>query len=71
MKYITEYKSYYKINDEVLIEYWYGNVGIVPVKIIEKKGNKYKVSFNVKNSKIINAPEQIISGASIIDFYKT
>jgi hypothetical protein len=71
MKYILEYKSYYKLGDKVLIEYWYDSVGIVPVEIIEKKGNRYKVSYNVEGSKIKNAPDQIISGADIIDFYKT
>ena len=71
MKYILEYKSYYNVGDEVLIEYWYDSVGIVPVKIVEKKGNKYKISYNVENSKIKNAPDQIISGADIIYFYRT
>ena len=37
MKYILEYKSYYKLGDKVLIEYWYDSIGIVPVEIIEKK----------------------------------
>jgi hypothetical protein len=35
MKFILEYKAFYKVGDIVLLEYWYNDM-ITPVKIIEK-----------------------------------
>lgn len=67
MQHINEYKNFYKVGDIVLIEYWYGDI-ICPTKIIEKIGNKYKISHNVPNSKIFNAPDEIIKSNDIIDF---
>jgi hypothetical protein len=66
MIYITEFKSFYNPNDIVLIEYWYNHM-ITPVKIIERRGNKFLVSHNTPNSKIQNAPDELISKSDIID----
>lgn len=65
MIYITEFNSFYKVNDIVLIEYWYNHM-ITQVKIIERKGNKFLVSHNTSNSKIKNAPNELISKSDII-----
>lgn len=68
MKFLLEFKSFYKEGDVVLIEYWYNDM-ITPVKIIEKVSKvSYKVSHNVPNSKIFNAPDEIIKSSDIIDF---
>jgi hypothetical protein len=42
---------------------------VTPVKILEKLSKvSYKVSHNVSNSKISNAPDEIIKSTDIIDF---
>jgi hypothetical protein len=70
MQYIVEYKDFYKIGDIVLIEYWYNDI-ITPVEIIEKVSKiKYKVSHNIPQSKIKNAPDEIIKKSDIIDKLK-
>ena len=69
MIYLTEFNSFYKINDIVVIEYWYNHM-ITPVRIIEKKGNKFLVSHNVPNSEIKNAPDELLSKSNIIDRHK-
>lgn len=67
MKFLFEFKSFYKEGDIVLIEYWYNDM-ISPVKIIEVISNRsYKVSHNVKDSKIFNAPDEVIKSSDIID----
>lgn len=67
MKFLFEFKSFYKEGDIVLIEYWYNDM-ISPVRIIEVISNRsYKVSHNVKDSKIFNAPDEIIKSSDIID----
>lgn len=67
MKFILEFKSFYNIDDIVLIEYWYNDM-ITPVKIVEKISKvSYKVSHKVPNSKIFNAPDEIIKSSDIID----
>lgn len=67
MKHLFEYKSFYKEGDIVLIEYWYNDM-ITPVKIIEKvSSRKFKVSHNIEQSKIFNAPDEIIKTSDIID----
>jgi len=66
MKFILEFKNYYKIDDIVLIEYWYNDM-ITPVRIIDKKGNKFKISHNIQESKIKNAPDEFIKQSDIID----
>ncbi len=67
MKFLLEFNSFYKEGDIVLIEYWYNDM-ITPVKIVEKVSKvSYKVSHNVSNSKIFNAPDEIIKSSDIID----
>lgn len=67
MKFLLEFKSFYKEGDIVLIEYWYKDI-ITPCKIVEKISKfSYKVSHNVPNSKIFNAPDEIIKSSDIID----
>ena len=66
MDFILEYKNFYKPGDIVKIQYWYkiimpnGLPLITPVKILEKKGNKFLVSHNISQSKIQNAPDEMI-----------
>lgn len=70
MKFLLEFKSFYKEGDIVLIEYWYNHM-ITPVKIIEKISKKsLKVSHNISESEIKNAPEEIIKTSDIIDIYR-
>lgn len=70
MKFLLEYKSFYKEGDIVLIEYWYNHM-ITPVKIIEKISKKSLIiSHNISESKIKNAPEEIIKTTDIIDIYR-
>jgi hypothetical protein len=69
MKFILEYKSFYKVDDIVLIEYWYNHM-VTPVKILEKQGSKYLVSHNVSGSKIKNAPDEYIKVSKIISVYR-
>ena len=68
MKFLLEYKSFYKEGDIVLIQYWYNDM-ITPVKILEQVSKrKYKISHNIEQSKIFNAPEEDINISDIIDF---
>ena len=68
MKFLLEFKSFYKEGDIVLVEYWYNDM-VTPVKILEKLSKvSYKVSHNIPNSKISNAPDEIIKSTDIIDF---
>ena len=53
MKFILEYKSFYNVDDIVLIEYWYNDI-VTPVKILEKNRGHYKVTHNIPQSKIKN-----------------
>ena len=69
MKYILEYKSFFKEGDKVLIEYWYNHM-VTPVKILEKNGKKYLVSHNVSESKIPNAPDELIKRSDIISIFR-
>lgn len=67
MKFLLEFKSFLKEGDIVLVEYWYNDM-VTPVKIVEKLSKvSYKVSHNVSNSKISNAPDEIIKSSDIID----
>jgi hypothetical protein len=70
MKFLLEFKSYYKEGDIVLIEYWYNDM-IVPVKIIKKDKRSFKVTHNIPESKISNAPDEIIKSSDIIDIYRS
>jgi hypothetical protein len=68
MKFLLEFNSFYKEGDIVLVEYWYNDI-VTPVKILEKISKvSYKVSHNVPNSEIFNAPDEIIKSSDIIDF---
>jgi hypothetical protein len=70
MKFLLEFKEFYKVGDTVLIEYWYNDM-ITPVRIVEQiSKQKFKVSHNIEQSKIKNAPDEIIKKSDIIDSYK-
>jgi hypothetical protein len=69
MEFLVEYSSYYKIGDKVLVEYWY-NSDITVVKIIETVGRKYKITHNIPESKIFNAPDELIKSTDIIDYFR-
>ena len=69
MEYIIEYKSHYNVGDKVLIEYWYDD-RICICEIKEKKGRKYIITHNIKESEIKNAPDEEINSKDIIDHYK-
>lgn len=69
MNFILEYKSFYNPNDVVLIEYWYNHM-LTPVKILEKKGNRYIVSHNISQSKIRNSPNETIKPSQILSPYR-
>jgi hypothetical protein len=66
MNFLFEFKSFYKEGDIVLIKYWYDEI-LTPVRIIEKIGRRYKVSHNVPQSDIFNAPDEFIATKDIID----
>ena len=67
MQFIVEFKSFYKVGDTVLIEYWYNDM-ITPVQIVEQTSPRsFKVSHNTQKSKIQNAPDEIIKTSDIID----
>ena len=68
MKFLLEFNSFYKKGDIILIEYWYNDI-VTPVGILEKLSKvSYKVSHNVPNSKIFNAPDEVIKSSDIIGF---
>lgn len=70
MKFILEFKSFYNVGDIVLIEYFYNDM-VTPVKIVEKLSKvKYKVSHNIPQSEIKNAPDETIKSTDIIDKLK-
>ena len=67
MQFIVEFKSFYKVGDIVLIEYWYNDM-ITSVKIVEQLSPRtFKVSHNNEKSKIFNAPDEIVNTSDIID----
>lgn len=76
MDFILEYKNFYKVGDIVKIQYWYkiimpnGLPFITPVKILEKKGNKFLISHNISQSKIQNAPDEMIKTSQIISQFR-
>jgi hypothetical protein len=69
MKFLLEFKEYYNVDDIVLIEYWFNGM-IVPVKIIEKNKRSFKVTHKIPESKIFNAPDELIKSSDIIDHFK-
>ena len=67
MKFLNEYKSFYKEGDIVLIEYWYNDM-ITPVKILEKDYHlSYPFVFE-DNNEIFMIPES--KENKTIDLYK-
>jgi len=68
MDHITEYSSFYKKGDIVVVEYWYNNM-LTPVVIVERGRGRYRVSHNTEHSRIRNAPEEWLRSADIIDGY--
>jgi hypothetical protein len=71
MRFLLEYRDFYKEGDIVLVEYWYNDM-ITPVKIIEKVSkSKFKISHNVEGSAIKNAPDEIIKSTDILDKSKS
>ena len=67
MKFILEFKSFYKVGDIVLIEYWYDDI-ITKVKIVEQLSPRsFKVTHNIPESEIKNAPDEVIKTSDIID----
>lgn len=61
-------KDNFKEGDVVLIEYWYKNI-LTPVLIKKKIKRKFKVSHNISQSQIQNAPDEVIKKQDIVDFY--
>jgi hypothetical protein len=67
MKFILEFKSFYKVGDIVLIEYWYDDI-ITKVKVVEQLSPRsFKVTHNIPESEIKNAPDEVIKTSDIID----
>jgi hypothetical protein len=70
MKFLIEFNSFYKVGDIIILEYWYNDI-LVPVKVVEIiSKNKLKVTHNIPESKIKNAPDEIIKTSDIIDKYR-
>jgi hypothetical protein len=69
MKFILEYKTFYSVEDIVLIQYWYNGL-VTPVKILEKQGNRFLVSHDISESKIRNAPTELLKNSEIISIYR-
>jgi hypothetical protein len=70
MNFLLEFKDFYKEGDKVLIHYWYNDM-ITVCKIKEKKGRKYLISHDISESKIQNAPDELVSINDIIDHYRS
>jgi hypothetical protein len=66
MKFILEKKEYYKIGDLIIIEYWYNDM-LTVCKITDIIGRRYKITHNISQSKIFNAPDETIKTSDIID----
>ena len=69
MNFILEFRSFYKVGDIVLIQYWYNKM-VTPVKILEKKGKTFTVSHNIPESKIQNAPNHRVKSSDIISIHR-
>jgi len=69
-KFILEHKEFYKIDDIVIIEYWYNDM-LTPVKILKILGRKFLISHNIKESNIKNAPDELIQISDIIDIFRS
>ena len=67
---MCRFKSFYKVGDIVLIEYWWDDM-ITPVKILEQMSPRtLKISHNIPQSKINNASDEIIKTSDIIDYVR-
>lgn len=70
MIFLLEFNSFYKEGDIVIIEYWYNSM-LTPVRLVEKiSKNKFKITHNLKESNIPNAPDEIIKSSDILDIYR-
>lgn len=65
---ITEYASFYKAGDVVLVEYWYNDM-VTPVRILEGRRGRYLVSHDTEGSRIRNAPDEWVRSSDILDRY--
>lgn len=70
MFFLVEFKDFYKEGDKILIEYWYNSM-VTPCVIKEKKGRKFLISHDIPESKIQNAPDELIHKSDIIDYYRS
>jgi hypothetical protein len=68
MKFLLEYRQYFKEGDIVVIEYWYCDI-LTPVKIIDRIKNTLIVSHNIDGSDLKNAPDEKIRVSDVIDYY--
>ena len=59
----------YKVGDYILIEYWFQDL-LTPVKIVDKQGRTYKVTHNIEESEIQNAPDEKITKGDIVSHYR-
>lgn len=63
-----ELSTKYKESDLVLTHYWYNGM-VTPVRIVRALSKStYEVSHNVSESKIPNAPNEILKSSEIIDY---
>lgn len=70
MRFIAEFNQFWKEGDVVLTHYWYNDM-ITPVKILEKVSkSSYKVSHNTPQSKIQNAPDEVLKSSEILDILR-
>jgi hypothetical protein len=74
MKLILEFNNFYKKNDIVLIKYWYKipnkKFFFTPVRIKSVRKDGYLISHNISESKIQNAPDELIPATKIIAPYR-
>jgi hypothetical protein len=69
MKFILEFNTFYKKDDIVLIKYWYNKM-VTPVRIKSVRKDGYLISHNISESKIKNAPDELIPATKIIAPYR-
>jgi hypothetical protein len=78
----NKYSEDYEPGDIVYIRYWYldwvmgenpyagrklfDEIPYVPVKIIERKGRKFRVSYDIDGSPLKGAPEELIQKKRIL-----
>ena len=69
MKFLLEFNSFFKEGDTVLIKYWYNGL-VTPVKILKSKGEHFKISHNIPESKIKNAPDELIEKKRVVGLHR-